>query len=80
MQLPQLEKILLNRLYSGWKLFKVRETVVPKNQQYGITFWGFNDRDTWIKPFFDMEDWPCIFDNKLNKKPAFNGFYEGLVE
>jgi len=74
------EKMKQDQAKKYYDLAQIYKSVVPKNQQYGITFWGFNDRDTWIKPFFDMEDWPCIFDNKLNKKPAFDGFYEGLVE
>ncbi len=51
---------------------------VPKAQRYGITFWGFNDRDTWIKPFFKINDWPTLFDEELNPKKAYWGFREGL--
>ena len=29
-------------------LVNMYQDIVPKDQQYGITFWGFNDRDTWI--------------------------------
>lgn len=53
-------------------------SIVPTSQQYGITFWDFNDRDTWIKPFFKIEDWPTIFDENLDPKPAYHGFAEGL--
>ncbi|MCR9286155.1 MAG: endo-1,4-beta-xylanase [Bacteroidetes bacterium] len=53
---------------------------IPKNQQYGITFWGCNDRDTWIKRFFGIEDWPTVFDENLNPKRAYYGFMEGLKE
>jgi len=53
---------------------------VPKAQQFGITFWDFNDRDTWIKPFFDLKEWPTIFDEILDPKPAYYGFAEGLAE
>lgn len=52
---------------------------VPKEQQFGITFWDFNDRDTWIKPFFNLKEWPTIFDENLNPKPAYYGFAEGLA-
>ena len=51
---------------------------VPPEQQYGITFWDFNDRDTWIRPFFKIMDWPTIFDENLDPKPAYHGFAEGL--
>ncbi|WP_273567258.1 endo-1,4-beta-xylanase [Maribacter halichondriae] len=52
---------------------------VPKAQRFGITFWDFNDRDTWIKPFFDLKEWPTNYDENLDPKPAYYGFIEGLV-
>ena len=52
---------------------------VPKEQQFGITFWDFNDRDTWIKPFFDLNEWPTVYDENLEPKPAYFGFAEGLM-
>ncbi|MDQ8187966.1 endo-1,4-beta-xylanase [Pelagicoccus sp. SDUM812002] len=52
--------------------------IIPEEQQFGITFWGFSDGSTWIPGFFGMKDWPCIFDEELNPKPAFYGFKEGL--
>lgn len=52
---------------------------VPKAQQFGITFWDFNDRDTWIKPFFDLNEWPTIYNEALEPKPAYYGFAEGLT-
>lgn len=60
-------------------LARMYRTIVPKEQQYGITFWGFDDRTTWIRGFFRLRDWPCIFDDKFQKKPAYYGFMEGLV-
>lgn len=59
-------------------LVKIYQDIVPKEQQYGITFWGFNDRDTWINRFFKMKDWPCIYDENLQPKPAFYGFLNAL--
>ena len=53
---------------------------VPKAQQFGITFWDFNDRDTWIKPFFGLKEWPTVFDENLNPKPGYYGFAEGLAK
>lgn len=52
---------------------------VPRAQQFGITFWDFNDRDTWIKPFFDLNEWPTVYDENLEPKPAYYGFAEGLI-
>ncbi len=51
---------------------------VPPAQRYGITFWDFNDRDTWLKGFFDMGDWPTLFDEQLAAKPAYEGFLRGV--
>ena len=60
-------------------LVQMYQEIVPKKQQYGITFWGFNDRDTWINRFFKLRDWPCIYDEELNPKPAFYGFLNALT-
>ncbi|MBT5922295.1 MAG: glycosyl hydrolase family 10 [Cellvibrionales bacterium] len=60
------------------ELVQMYRDIVPKEQQYGITFWGFNDRDSWIRRFFKMNDWPTIYDDDLKPKPAFFGFLEGL--
>lgn len=54
--------------------------IVPRNQQYGITLWGFNDRTTWINPFFNLNDWPAIYDKNLKRKPAYYGLLNGVME
>ena len=59
-------------------LARIYREEVPAPQRYGITFWDFTDRDTWIKGFFDMGDWPTLFDEELEKKPAYAGFRRGL--
>ncbi len=71
-------KILQSQKYK--ELVQMYQTLVPKEQQYGITFWGFNDRDTWIRRFFNMMDWPCIYDDNLKPKPALYGVLEGLIQ
>ncbi len=55
-------------------------SIVPKDQQYGITLWGFNDRTTWINPFFDLNDWPTIYDDNLRRKPAYFGLLNGVMD
>jgi endo-1,4-beta-xylanase len=62
------------------RLASMYRTIVPKNQQYGITFWGYNDQDSWIKGFFNLKYWPCVFDENLEPKPAYYGFVKGLQE
>lgn len=52
---------------------------VPVNQQYGITLWDFSDADSWIVKQQGKSDAPCIFDIKYDKKPAFYGLMEGLI-
>jgi len=59
---------------------RIYRRAVPPAQRYGITFWDFTDRDTWIKSFFDVEDWPTIYDNSLQRKPAYAGFRRGVSE
>ena len=59
-------------------LARIYREEVPADQQYGITFWDFTDRDTWIKGFFDMGDWPTVFDEGLERKPGYYGFRRGL--
>ncbi|MBJ7880681.1 endo-1,4-beta-xylanase [Gelidibacter salicanalis] len=60
------------------KLVLMYREIVPKKQQYGITFWDFTDRDTWIRGFFNIQDWPSLYDDNLQPKPAYFGFKEGL--
>ncbi|MEC7829621.1 MAG: endo-1,4-beta-xylanase [Bacteroidota bacterium] len=71
-------EMLNEQLIKYEELVNIYKKTVPKSQQYGITLWGFNDRDTWINRFFKIKDWPCIYDEKLNPKPAFYGFLNGL--
>jgi endo-1,4-beta-xylanase len=59
-------------------LARMYREIVPPAQQYGITFWGFNDSDTWIRGFFNLHDWPTLYDDDLAPKPAYYGFLEGL--
>lgn len=46
---------------------------IPASQQYGITFWGISDANSWI-----TNDWPLLFDKSYAKKPAYYGFWDGL--
>ena len=54
--------------------------IVPEGQQYGITVWGFNDRTSWIKPFFEINDWPTLYDTGLKRKPAYYGLLNGISD
>ena len=60
-------------------LAKLYKENIPAAQQFGITFWDFTDRDTWINGFFNLNDWPTIYDKNLEPKPAYEGFRQGLL-
>lgn len=53
--------------------------LVPKNQQYGITLWDFSDGDSWIVKQQGKSDAPCVFNANYDKKPAYYGLMEGLM-
>ncbi|MBC6458205.1 endo-1,4-beta-xylanase [Actinomadura sp. HBU206391] len=37
-----------------------------------FTVWGFTDRHSWVPGWFEGEGAACIFDEALNRKPAYN--------
>jgi endo-1,4-beta-xylanase len=52
---------------------------IPAAQQFGITFWGMRDSDSWLLSFNNNpNEWPLLFDSNYGYKPAFTGFLEGL--
>lgn len=53
---------------------------VPAAQQYGITVWNVGDADSWIVTSLGQTDYPTLFDNNYNKKPAFTQFCNGLKQ
>lgn len=63
-----LQKNKMNTIASFYK-------TIPASQQFGITFWGISDANSWIK-----NDWPLLFDVTYAKKPAYYGFWDGLKQ
>ncbi|MHA7056811.1 endo-1,4-beta-xylanase [Aquimarina sp. M1] len=63
---------------------RVREVVeifnaIPQSKKYAITIWGLKDNDTWLIPENNgRPEWPLLFDASFNKKPAYQGFLQGL--
>jgi endo-1,4-beta-xylanase len=74
------EEMLEQQAEKYKQIAEMYNRIVPYDQRYGITLWGFADRFTWIRYFFKIMDWPLIFDDNLKKKPAYFGFREGLRE
>ena len=50
--------------------------LVPEDQQYGLTIWGFRDRDSWL--YENGSDWPLLYDADFNTKIAHRGLAAGL--
>ena len=44
---------------------------LPKHQQYGISFWGLSDLDSWIPSYFGRKDYPLLFDRNYSAKPMY---------
>lgn len=44
---------------------------LPQNQQYGITFWGISDNYSWIRGYYNRMDYPLLFDDNYQLKPAY---------
>ncbi len=57
---------------------KYYKQVVPAAQQFGITTWNVGDADSWIRGTIQKNEYPLLFDENYNKKPAYTGFVEGL--
>lgn len=53
--------------------------VVPPALRGGITVWGVFDSDSWLIDLHGREDWPLLFRDQGEPKPALEGFAEGLA-
>jgi len=51
---------------------------VPIAQRGGISVWGIADPDNWLRRYNALE-WPLLFDDDLEPKPALQGFADGLT-
>ncbi|TRZ42497.1 endo-1,4-beta-xylanase [Robertkochia solimangrovi] len=49
---------------------------VPQAQQWGITVWGFRDKDSWL--YKNNSDWPLLYNHDFETKLAHRGLINGL--
>ncbi len=59
------------------ELVEVFQTI-PPDLQFGITFWGLRDSDSWLIDFWGNPEWPLLFTDGYQYKLAHRGFIEGL--
>jgi endo-1,4-beta-xylanase len=51
---------------------------LPAEIKYAITLWGVSDEHSWIRDYFEWEDWPLLYDDDYKIKPCYCGFIDGL--
>ncbi len=44
---------------------------IPEQYQYGITFWGISDKNSWIRSYYNREDYPLLYDDNYVPKPCY---------
>jgi endo-1,4-beta-xylanase len=60
------------------KIVSFYKGIVPVAQQFGITNWNVGDGDSWLRGINGKNEFPLLFDEKYEKKPAYTGYLEGL--
>jgi endo-1,4-beta-xylanase len=53
---------------------------LQQEQKFAITIWGVSDKSSWLKTSWHEKEYPLLFDNDFNKKPAYDGFLKGLKQ
>lgn len=44
---------------------------IPQQLQFGITLWGVSDQNSWIRYFYQRADYPLLYDDQYQPKPAY---------
>lgn len=52
---------------------------VPEEYRGGITFWGVSDKNSWVNYYYQHADWPLLFDDKLQRKAAWQGVFNAFT-
>lgn len=58
------QAILLSEIVKGYNS-------LPANLQYGITFWGVYDGQSWIRTYYNRDDYPLLYDDNYQVKPCY---------
>ncbi|MBK7031352.1 MAG: endo-1,4-beta-xylanase [Bacteroidales bacterium] len=64
------EELLLQQADIMGKIVNLYKQV-PLPYQYGITFWGISDKNSWIRSNYNRMDYPLLYDDQYNPKPAY---------
>lgn len=74
----------LKNVYKEYfKMFIENRKVDGKNGISGVTIWGISDRGTWLnsqQEYKGYQQYPLLWDNEFNCKPAFDGVLEAALE
>lgn len=62
---------ILNEQADFLKKILLHYKQIPNANQFGITFWGVNDANSWIRSFYNRIDYPLLFDDNYQAKPAY---------
>jgi endo-1,4-beta-xylanase len=62
----QLERQAEKYLY----IFKTYDKI-PDKYKFGITIWGVGDSDSWIRYYYNRNDFPLLFDDNYQPKSAY---------
>ena len=73
----------ITRVRSQAQRLRVTEIVsaflaLPPGNRFAITVWGLRDGDSWLIDHWGNPDWPLLFDDDLEPKPAYFGFLDAL--
>ncbi|MFV0536022.1 MAG: endo-1,4-beta-xylanase [Dysgonomonas sp.] len=50
---------------------------IPENQRFGVTMWGVHDPSSWLSV---NPDWALPFNDKFERKPAYDGILQGIYK
>ena len=80
---PNNDQTILTSQRADEQKAKFKEVVeiynaIPLDNKFALTTWGLRDSESWLINFWGHIDWPLMFDDNYDKKPAYFGFLEGL--